>query len=444
MTNPIATAIRGLGLIALYLVVSIGPLAFMFFGSPPAHRPFPVELSAALGFVGLSLMSLQFVLVGKFQSVGAPFGIDMLVRFHKQVSFVALAFILAHPILLFVQSATQYLPLLLLGSAPWRARFGVAAIAVLVVLIALSVWRRWLRMSYEAWQLSHGLLAIGVVALALAHIDGVGYYTQGLVRQVLFDVLSVATIGLLVWTRLLRPLARETRRWRVRGVRREAPETVTLQLQPAGHRGFSFIPGQFAWLSRFPVALTSHPFSFSSPSEGSAHGQLSITVKALGRSSHAIASLRRGKVVYLDGPHGGFSIDLHEGPGYVFIAAGVGITPVFSMLGTMCVREDPRPVTLLYANRDWDSIIFREQLDELSLYMPSLTLVHVLQEPPEGWTGEVGRVRPKLVLRHLPRTRPERFQYFVCGPERMMDSVEQTLTSVGVPADHIHSERFGI
>src|ERR671937_1683880 len=357
-------------------------------------------------------MSLQFVLVGKFQSVGAPFGNDMLVRFHKQVSFVALAFILAHPILLFVQSATQYLPLLFLGSAPWRARFGVAAIAVLLVLIGLSVWRRWLHMSYEAWQLSHGLLAIGVVALALAHIDGVGYYTQGLVRQVLFDVLSVATIGLLVWTRLLRPLAHETRRWRVRGVRREAPETVTLQLQPAGHRGFSFIPGQFAWLSRWPVALTSHPFSFSSPSEGSAHGQVSITVKALGRSSHAIASLRRGKVVYLDGPHGGFSIDLHEGPGYVFIAAGVGITPVFSMLGTMCVREDPRPVTLLYANRDWDSIIFREQLDELSLYMP--------------------------------RTRPERFQYFVCGPERMMDSVEQTLTSVGVPADHIHSERFGI
>src|SRR5919197_1419397 len=398
MTNPIATAIRGLGLIALYLVVSIGPLAFMFFGSPPAHRPFPVELSAALGFVGLSLMSLQFVLVGKFQSVGAPFGIDMLVRFHKQVSFVALAFILAHPSLLFVQSATQYLPLLLLGSAPWRARFGVAAIAVLVVLIALSVWRRWLRMSYEAWQLSHGLLAIGVVALALAHIDGVGYYTQGLVRRVLFDVLWVATIGLLVWTRLLRPLARETRRWRVRGVRREAPETVTLQLQPAGHRGFSFIPGQIAWL-------------------------------------------RRGKVVYLDGPHGGFSIDLHEGPGYVFIAAGVGITPVFSMLGTMCVREDARPVTLVYANRDWASIIFREQLDELALYMPGLTLVHVLQEPPEGWTGEVGRVRPKLVLRHLPRTRPERFQYFVCGPDGMMDSVEHTLASAGVPADHIHSER---
>src|SRR5437763_15721886 len=154
----------------------------------------------------------------------------MLVRFHKQVSFVALSFILAHPALLFVQSATRYLPLLLLGGAPWRARFGVAAIAVLVVLLALSVWRRRLRMSYEAWQLSHGLLAIGVVALALAHIDGVGYYTHGLVRQVLFDVLSAAAVGPLVWPRLLRPRAREAPRRRTRGRRREAPATGTHQL----------------------------------------------------------------------------------------------------------------------------------------------------------------------------------------------------------------------
>ena len=69
------------------------------------------------------------------------------------------------------------------------------------------------------------------------------------------------------------------------------------------------------------------------------------------------------------------------------------------MLGTMCVREDVRPTTLLYANRDWESIIFREQLDELALYMPSLTVVHVLQHPPSGWTGESGRVTPDLVAR---------------------------------------------
>jgi predicted ferric reductase len=444
MTNPLTNALRGLGLITLYLLVAMGPLGFMFLGSPPARRPFPVELSSALGFVGLSLMSLQFVLVGKFQAVGAPFGIDLLIRFHKQVSFVALTFILAHPLLLFAENTAEYLPLLLLGSSPWRARFGVAAIAVLLALIGLSVWRRRLRMSYEAWQLSHGLLAIAVVALALAHIGGVGYYTHGLLRQVLFDLLSVSTIGLLVWTRIVRPWTGPHRRWRVRGVRREGPETVTLQLQPAGHAGFSFIPGQFAWLSRWPVALTSHPFSISSPSEGSHGGQLNLTVKALGRSSHAIASLRRGRLIYLDGPHGGFSIDLHEGPGYVFVAGGVGITPVFSMLGTMCVREDIRPITLVYGNRDWDSVIFREQLGELGLYMPNLTVVHVLQHPPTGWTGEAGRVTPDVVRRHLPRTRPERFQYFVCGPDRMMDAVEGTLAEAGVAPDHIHSERFGV
>jgi predicted ferric reductase len=444
MTNPLTNAIRGLGLIAVYLLVSLGPLALMVFGSPPAKRPFPVELSVALGFVGLSLMSLQFVLVGRFQGVGAPFGIDLLVRFHKQVSFLALGFILAHPILLFVQNTARYLPLLLLGSAPWRARFGVSAVAALLLLIGLSLLRRKLRMSYEAWQLSHSMLAIGVVALALAHIDGVGYYTEGVVRQVVFDLLSASTIGLLVWTRIVRPLSQSHRRWRVRGVRREGPQTVTLHLQPAGHPGFSFIPGQFAWLSRWPVSWVPHPFSISSPSEASPRGQLSVTVKALGSSSRAIASVQRGEIVYLDGPHGGFSIDLYEGPGYFFIASGVGITPVYSMLGTMCVREDMRAATLLYANRDWESIVFREQLDELALYMPHLKVVHVLQHPPPGWSGEAGRITPDLVRRYLPRMSHERFHYFVCGSERLMDEVEKALAGARVPPDHIHSERFGV
>src|ERR1700716_3465445 len=201
--SPLATVIRGLILVCLYLLVSVGPLSFMFVGSLPPKRPFPVELSVALGFVGLSLMGLQFILVGRFRAVGMPFGIDVLVRLHRQISFVALGFILAHPILLFLENAGRYLPLLLVGSAPWRARVAVASVALLLALVGLSVWRRWLRIPYELWQLSHSVLAIAVVALALAHVAGVGYYTQGLARQLLSDLVAGSMMGLLVWTRVV-------------------------------------------------------------------------------------------------------------------------------------------------------------------------------------------------------------------------------------------------
>src|SRR5207248_7495915 len=110
-------AISALALISLYLLVGLAPLAFLFIGNEPARRPFLVELSVALGFVGLSMMGLQFVLVARLRSLAAPFGIDVLHRFHKEISFVALAFVLAHPILLFVQNAPRYLPLLIVTDA---------------------------------------------------------------------------------------------------------------------------------------------------------------------------------------------------------------------------------------------------------------------------------------------------------------------------------------
>src|SRR5437868_6442294 len=138
-------AISALALLSFYLLVGAAPLAFIFIGSARPRRPFLVELSVALGFVGLSMMGLQFALVARLKSLAAPFGIDVLHRFHREISFVALAFVLAHPILLFVQNAPRYLPLLIVTDAPWRARFGVASVALLLLLISLSVWRRRLR-----------------------------------------------------------------------------------------------------------------------------------------------------------------------------------------------------------------------------------------------------------------------------------------------------------
>ena len=146
------------------------PLAIVALGHPPKGRPFLVELSVALGFVGLAMMGLQFALIARFKAVAAPFGIDALTRFHREVSYVALAFILAHPILLFIQNASKYLPLLNVFTAPWRARFAVASVVLLLVLVGGSLLRKRLRLSYEVWQVSHGVLAVAVVRPEIAGI----------------------------------------------------------------------------------------------------------------------------------------------------------------------------------------------------------------------------------------------------------------------------------
>ena len=74
--------------------------------------------------------------------------------------------------------------------------------------------------------------------------------------------------------------------------------------------------------------------------------------------------------------------------------------------------------------------------------MPNLEIVHVLQQPPVGWRGETGRITPFLLHRHLRRKPYERFEYFICGPESLMDAAEKALLSIGVPQQSIHVEQF--
>jgi ferredoxin-NADP reductase len=71
----------------------------------------------------------------------------------------------------------------------------------------------------------------------------------------------------------------------------------------------------------------------------------------------------------------------------------------------------------------------------------SLRVVHALEKPPEGWTGETGYLNAAILKRHLPRHH-ERMQYFVCGPGPMMDAMDKVLPAAGVPEERIHTERF--
>jgi NAD(P)H-flavin reductase len=97
-------------------------------------------------------------------------------------------------------------------------------------------------------------------------------------------------------------------------------------------------------------------------------------------------------------------------------------------------------VILLYGSRDWDSITFREELEAAEARL-DLKVVHVLAQPPDDWTGERGFITADLFRRHLPPPYAEH-EYFICGPNVMMDAVESALGALGVPLTKYHSERY--
>ena len=431
--------------ITAYVAVAVSPLFVALIDLEPG-RGFVVNFSVALGFVGLTMLGLQFALVARFRRVAAPVGIDRLLEFHKQIAYVAVGLVLLHPILLFLKS-DRFLRLLDVPDAPWRARGAVASTLALLALVALSVWRRRLRLNYEAWQFTHDVLAIFVVVAATAHALLVRYYLDERWEQAHAAAMSAAFVAIVLWVRLGRPINRRRHPWRVEAVTPEHGRCVSVTLAPITSKGahsppFRFAPGQFAWImaEQSPFAVTQHPFSISSSAERT--DAITLTIKAAGDFTEAVGRLRPGETVYLDGPFGEFREVPEETAGIVLIGGGVGVTPLMSILRTHADRDDRRPVWIFLANESEDSIIFREEIDGMCETLP-VTAVHTLSHPPPGWEGEQGYLDAAMLRRHLPPNLAE-LRYFICGPPGLLDAAEAALAELGVPAQRVHSERFAM
>lgn len=428
--------------IGIYLLLVMAPLLVLLLGPTPPGSGFWWDLSMALGFAGLAMMGVQFALTARFKRASAPFGIDIIYVFHRHLAVIALCLVLAHFGILWVGYEDA------LGSldpreAPWELTAARVALVMFALAVVTSRWRKRLGLEYGLWRFSHVALATVGFAAAVAHILGVGHYTQTPGKRLLWLSVTLFWILLVVWVRLVKPWRQARRPYRVVEVRAERNRAWTLALEPDGHPGLArFMPGQFAWLTlrASPFGLREHPYSIASAPEGLP--RIEFGIKELGDFSGAVGDVKPGEVAYLDAPYGVFSIDFHpDVPGFVAVGGGIGVTPVMSMLRSMARRGDRRPVWLFYGNSTWDDVAFREELDALRGRL-RLRVVHVLAEPPEGWKGETGFVTKEVLDRHLPEGERAELHHFLCGPTPMTTAVEAALRDLGVPARRIQNEIF--
>lgn len=433
------SSLRGAVWILVYLLFILAPLFALLAGSHPPARNFWTEFSVALGYSGLAMMGLQFGLTARFRYVTEPWGEDVIYHFHRQVSLVAVGLVVAHPVILIAVKPELLAPSNMLD-APLSAYFAFLSIFSLIALVVAALWRVTLKIRYETWHLSHIALALTAIIAGVVHMVGSSFYLVDPWKRALWIGLTMFWIALLLYVRIVKPLFMLRRPYRVAEVRKERGDTTTLVMQPDGHPGFRFRPGQFGWLTLWgsPFKITGHPFSFSS-SAAAADGRVEMTIRNLGDFTSGIPKVPVGQRVYLDGPYGAFTIgnpaDMH-----VLIAGGIGVTPMMSMIRTLADQGDKRPVVLLYGAQDWDSITFREELEALKARL-DLTIVYVLAKPPPGWRGEKGFINAAMFKRHLPPPYADH-EYFICGPNVMMDAIEKALGEMHVPMSKYHSERY--
>ena len=236
----------------------------------------------------------------------------------------------------------------------------------------------------------------------------------------------------------------------VNDVRRETDSCISLSfaIPPALQTQFTFIQGQNITLKAL-INGEEHRRSYSICSSPLDH-ELRIAIKKVDRgifSGWAHHNIKKGDVLEVMPPAGKFHTPLHQQhrKNYVAFAAGSGITPLLSIIKTTLATEPNSFFTLVYGNRDRNSIIFKEALEAIkNQYIERFTLHHVLSREKTELPFNEGRIDSEkcdILFTHLvPLEKCDEF--FICGPEAMVTNISSFLRNKQVAEENIHTELF--
>jgi predicted ferric reductase len=287
----------------------------------------------------------------------------------------------------------------------------------------------------------HGVLSLAIVFIGMVHGIQVGHYLDDWWRQGLWIGMLSGAMYLVVHSRIVRPMLMRRRPYRVASVRAETDDVNTLVLEADGGDRLPFRAGQFAWitLGDSPFSLQQHPFSFSS---GEGDPTVEFTAKELGDFTSTWSEVAPGTRAFLEGPYGGFTLD-RSAAGIVFLVGGIGVTPAMSMIRTLSDTRDQRPVILFYGIDSCEGVVFGDEIREIAAGELDLRVVLVPENPPDDWSGPSGFIDEEVLEGHLSDDELA-YEFFICGPEPLMDTVETALRGFGVPWRRIYTERFQI
>jgi ferredoxin-NADP reductase len=230
----------------------------------------------------------------------------------------------------------------------------------------------------------------------------------------------------------------------VKAIRPETPDVKTLTLALpdwTAHR-----PGQ-----HYDVRLTaadgySAQRSYSVGSEPERTGEIDLTVERLadGEVSRFLAdTVAVGDRFEVRGPIGGYFVwDRAIGGPLLLVAGGSGVVPLMAMLRHRAAAGVKDPARLLYSARTYDQIIYRDELEKLAQKDGLQVSYALTRSQPSGWKGYTRRIDDAMLKEVSGPLGPDALAY-ICGPTALVEAAADGLERVGLPAEHIRTERFG-
>lgn len=237
---------------------------------------------------------------------------------------------------------------------------------------------------------------------------------------------------------------------KIKEVVNEIDDAISIHFEQPATGDIQYQSGQFFTViadingkeQRRAYSLCSSPFVDANPA---------VTVKRVQgglMSNYLNDNAKAGQELRLMEPIGNFTttFDSNNARHIVLFGGGSGITPLISIAKSALDQEPNTKVSLIYANQNIDSVIFRSTLDRMVAESNGrFALVHVLENAPEGMECPTGWLTEQIIresLEQLPQEAAESTEYFMCGPGPMMDIVESSLASLGIDKAQVHKESF--
>lgn len=395
-----------------------------------AAKPFSYQLGQVFGVLALSSLPIQLLLASRVKILESGVGLDRIMRWHSWNARLLTLFVLLHPALIFLPSVLRGASLVdvirLFNLYHW---LGVLAVVFIFFTIGITVFSEKIKLNYEYWKVIHRVGYL-IVILGFTHSYFVG--SDILTRRPLFYWwLGLAALSLVAvaYRYIYRP-------WKFRNcwyeVVKIVPETHNVRsiyLESLDQPALNHAPGQFAFVTFESKNLPreEHHFTISSPPS---HNPIRFTIKESGDFTSQLGKLQVGDRAKIEGPYGTLSNVGMKGP-FVFIAGGIGITPIMSMLRTMQGQGRVDSTLLIYVAKTRQDLVFRKELEELDhgsswfrlKYVFGHITADVLQHEVQDFLGA---------------------KFFVVGPPTMIEAVRKNLIELGVPKAQIFTERFAL
>lgn len=386
----------------------------------------PYSIGQLFGLLNIALLSLMPLLSSRFHPLEKGVGQDRLLRWHSNIAKTAFVLILLHPALIIGRYLLERLSIFEIAEFYNSIGYwlGYVMLISLIITIVTSIYTRKIRLNYEVWKIIHYLNYVILIGMFI-HSFFLGTHTQEGEPLYYWWLGLMIIVAFGMFNRLVMiPLKRK--KYEVVKIENETEEVISVYMKPLEER-INFSPGQFAYARFYSLNISSeeHHFTLSgSPNDK----YLRYSIKSVGDYTKDISKIKVGDKVGIDGPYGAFSNEGMSGP-FLFIAGGIGVTPLMSMILAMRDQPEKEKVILMYSAGSFNEMAFKKELEKLS---------------KEDWF-EVQFFDRRLEEEDLKKaltTIKAPPKVFLVGPEPMMDSIEKMLVSLKIPSSNIFTEKF--